>query len=51
MKKYGFDMPKQLRNTFLRDLEDNWYLPLLAKHKGLKEGNIKRSNFGNMTWR
>lgn len=46
MKKYGFDMPKQLRNTFLRDLEDNWYLPLLAKHKGLKEGSIKRSNFG-----
>ncbi len=46
MKKYGFDMPKQLRNNFLRDLEDNWYLPLLAKHKGLKEGNIKRSNFG-----
>ncbi len=46
MKKYGFDMPKQLRNTFLRDLEDNWYLPLLAKHRGIELSNIKRSNFG-----
>lgn len=46
MKKYGFDMPKQLRNTFLRELEDSWYLPLLAKHKGIEKGSIKRSNFG-----
>lgn len=46
MKKYGFDYPKSIRKTFLYDLEENWYLPLLAKHKGLKMRSIKRSNFG-----
>lgn len=46
MKKYGFDFPKSIRKTFLYDLEENWYLPLLAKHKGLKMQTIKRSNFG-----
>ncbi len=46
MKKYGFDFPKSLRKTFLYDLEENWYLPLLAKHKGIPLEPIKRSNFG-----
>jgi aminomethyltransferase len=46
MKKYGFDFPQSIRKTFLFDLEENWYLPLLAKHKGLQLQSVKRSNFG-----
>ena len=46
MKKYGFDFPKNIRKTFLTDLEETWYLPYLAKNKGLAMGSIKRSNFG-----
>jgi len=46
MKKYGFDFPKSIRKTFLFDLEENWYLPLLAERKGLPLQSVKRSNFG-----
>ncbi|MCK9557434.1 MAG: aminomethyl transferase family protein [Candidatus Cloacimonetes bacterium] len=46
MKKYGFDFPKSIRKTFLYDLEENWYLPLLAQRKGLALQSVKRSNFG-----
>jgi len=46
MKKYGQDFPQSIRKTFLYDLEENWYLPLLAKHMGIDVQGIKRSNFG-----
>lgn len=46
MKNYGFDFPESMRQTFLYDLEENWYLPLLAKHKNIPLQSIKRSNFG-----
>lgn len=46
MRKCGFDLPAKPRRTFLHDLEENWYLPLLAERKGLPAGSIKRSNFG-----
>lgn len=46
MKKLGIDFPKELRRTFLFDLEQEWYLPLLAKHKGIEVQPVKRSNFG-----
>ena len=46
MKTYGFDFPQSIRKTFLYDLEENWYLPLLAKHKGIPIQSVKRSNFG-----
>jgi aminomethyltransferase len=46
MSKYGFDFPKSIRKTFLFDLEENWYLPLLAERKGLPIQSVKRSNFG-----
>ncbi|HHV37373.1 MAG TPA: aminomethyl transferase family protein [Candidatus Cloacimonetes bacterium] len=46
MKKLGQDFPKELRRTFLYELEEEWYLPLLAKHKGIEVQPVKRSNFG-----
>ena len=46
MQKYGFDLPSQPRKTFLHELEESWYLPLLAKRKGIPLTAIKRSNFG-----
>lgn len=46
MSQYGFKFPEQARKTFLYDLEENWYLPLLAEKRGLPPGQIKRSNFG-----
>lgn len=46
MSKYGFDFPHSIRKTFLYELEENWYLPLLAERKGLPLQSIKRSNFG-----
>ncbi len=46
MPKLGFDFPPVPRKTFLYDLEENWYLPLLAKRRGLPPQGIKRSNFG-----
>jgi aminomethyltransferase len=47
MTKYGFDVPEKPRKTFLTDLEDNWYLPLLANHLNTPSQSIKRSNFGH----
>jgi aminomethyltransferase len=44
--KLGFDFPANPRKTFLYDLEENWYLPLLAQRKGLPLQATKRSNFG-----
>ena len=46
MQTYGFDFPKSIRKTFLYELEENWYLPLLAKHKNIPLSAVKRSNFG-----
>lgn len=46
MTKYGFDFPAEIRKTFLYELEEKWYLPLLAEKRGIPLGDIKRSNFG-----
>ncbi len=46
MNKLGFDFPTEIRKTFLYELEENWYLPLLAERKGLPLQSVKRSNFG-----
>jgi len=46
MKTYGFAFPTSIRKTFLYDLEENWYLPLLARHKNIPMQSVKRSNFG-----
>ncbi|MDD3282955.1 MAG: aminomethyl transferase family protein, partial [Candidatus Cloacimonetes bacterium] len=46
MSKYGFNFPENIRKTYLFDMEENWYLPLLAKQKNLSLQSIKRSNFG-----
>lgn len=46
MAKLGFDFPAVPRRTFLYELEETWYLPLLANKKGLPLQEIKRSNFG-----
>ncbi|MGC9361877.1 MAG: aminomethyl transferase family protein [Candidatus Syntrophosphaera sp.] len=46
MAKLGFDLPAVPRKTFLYELEEKWYLPLLAEKKGLKGKPVKRSNFG-----
>ena len=46
MTKLGFEFPAQMRKTFLYDLEENWYQPLLAQKKGLSLSPTKRSNFG-----
>ena len=35
MKKLGFDYPSSPRKTFLFDLEEQWYVPLLAEKRGL----------------
>lgn len=47
MKKYGFDLPAEPRKTFVTDLEESWYLPLLAEKLNLPVQSIKRSNFGH----
>lgn len=46
MSKLGFDFPRSLRKTFLYDLEESWYLPLLAEKLGIEPHPVKRSNFG-----
>jgi len=46
MTNLGFNFPSQLRKTFLYDLEENWYLPLLSKLKNIPNQSIKRNNFG-----
>lgn len=46
MAKYGFDHPEKPRKTFLYDLEENWYVPLLAQRTGLPVKPLIRNNFG-----
>ncbi|MDD4310090.1 MAG: aminomethyl transferase family protein, partial [Candidatus Cloacimonetes bacterium] len=46
MNAIGCKLPPQQRNTFLYDLEENWYLPLLAERFKLPLQSIKRNNFG-----
>lgn len=46
MNSLGFKFPVQERKTALYDLEENWYLPLLAQKYGLPLQSIKRNNFG-----
>jgi aminomethyltransferase len=46
MQKYGFDVPSHPRKTAVTDLEEFWYLPLLANKLSLPIQSIKRSNFG-----
>ncbi len=46
MSKLGFDFPADIRATFLYDLEENWYNPLLAAKMGISPQATKRSNFG-----
>jgi aminomethyltransferase len=46
MSNLGFKFPAEQRKTFIYDLEENWYLPLLAKTKNLPIQSVKRNNFG-----
>lgn len=46
MKKHGFDIPVEPRLTFVNNLEESWYLPLLAAKLNSPVQSIKRSNFG-----
>jgi aminomethyltransferase len=46
MSTLGFKFPTEQRKTFITDLEENWYLPLLAKTKNLPLQSVKRNNFG-----
>lgn len=46
MAKLGFACPAIRRRTFLYELEQNWYLPLLANKRGIPLQEIKRNNFG-----
>ncbi len=47
MNKYGFDLPALPRSTFISDLEETWYLTLLASRLKIPLQPIKRSNFGH----
>jgi len=47
MIKFGFDLPPEPRKTFITDIEQTWYLPLLAEKLNLPIQSIKRSNFGH----
>ncbi|PKN73173.1 MAG: aminomethyltransferase [Candidatus Cloacimonetes bacterium HGW-Cloacimonetes-3] len=46
MTNLGFKFPSEQRKTFLYDLEENWYTPLLAKLRNLPIQSTKRNNFG-----
>jgi len=46
MSKIGFDFPAQPRKTILSDVEEQWYMPFLAKKLNRKMTSMKRSNFG-----
>ena len=46
MDSLGFKFPVQERKTALYNLEEDWYLPLLSKLRGVPMQSIKRSNFG-----
>jgi len=46
MSIFGFKMPENPRKTFITDVEESWYLPLLSKHLNIPVQPIKRNNFG-----
>lgn len=46
MSTLGFKFPLVQRKTFLNDLEENWYVPLLAEKRNIPIQSIKRNNFG-----
>jgi len=46
MHKYGKSIPLNPRATFIQDMEENWYQPLLSDKFNLTLQPIKRSNFG-----
>ncbi len=46
MTQLGFKFPAEQRKTALFELEENWYLPLLAQHLNLPLQSVKRNNFG-----
>jgi len=46
MHKYGFDIPDRPRDTYIKELEDLWYNPLLSAKFGIPIQPIKRNNFG-----
>jgi len=49
MTSLGFRLPATERKTYLYDLEENWYQPLLAKRLNIPLQPTKRSNFGQYT--
>ncbi len=46
MKQVGFKFPSEIRQTALTRVEEEWYLPTLAKKLGREITPVKRSNFG-----
>ncbi|HQO17817.1 MAG TPA: aminomethyl transferase family protein, partial [Candidatus Cloacimonas sp.] len=46
MNSLGLKFPVQERKTALYKVEEEWYLPLLSKLRGIPLQSIKRSNFG-----
>lgn len=46
MSKIGFDFPVQPRRTILSDVEEQWYMPFLAKKLNREMTSMKKSNFG-----
>ena len=46
MNKIGLDFPAQPRETILAEVEEQWYMPLLAEKLGRDLAPIKKSNFG-----
>ncbi len=46
MSKIGFDFPAQPRKTILSEVEEQWYMPFLAKKLNREMTSMKKSNFG-----
>ncbi len=46
MSKIGFDFPTQPRKTILSEVEEQWYMPFLAKKLNREMTSMKKSNFG-----
>ncbi len=46
MKQVGFKFPTVIRETALNRVEEEWYIPMLAKKLGREITPTKRSNFG-----
>lgn len=46
MSKIGLDFPAQPRKTILSDVEEQWYMPFLAKKLNREMTSMKKSNFG-----